>query len=210
MFINILLSYFFYSTLDYYIQTTKYKKISKSVSVLINSGLIVATTTLFNHNMISEWLTLNILYLSIGFYIDDLLINFYNDRQLILKSIHHFISLMGILTFTSYPTQICSLFQTEISNLPFEIRNILYKQNLQYPIINTICIIIFYVLFFKLRVIRGYDLTLDICDKEVPSDCFLVSSIYLLWLYWFLLISWKIFVKIFVKIYEIGLIFIIY
>tara|TARA_A100001015_G_C14866555_1_gene662569 strand:- start:331 stop:951 length:621 start_codon:yes stop_codon:yes gene_type:complete len=206
MFINILLSYFFYSSLDYYLQTTKYKKISKSVNVLINSGLIVTTTTLFKHNLISEWLTLNILYLSIGFYIDDLLINFYNDRQLILKSIHHFISLMGILTFTSYPTQICSLFQTEISNLPFEIRNILYKQNLQYPIINTICIIIFYVLFFKLRVIRGYDLTLDICDKEVPSDCFLVSSIYLLWLYWFLLISWKIFVKIF----EVVLIFIMH
>ena len=206
MFINILLSYFFYSSLDYYLQTTKYKKISKSINVLINSGLIVTTTTLFNHNLISEWLTLNILYLSIGFYIDDLLINFYNDRQLILKSIHHFISLMGILTFTSYPTQICSLFQTEISNLPFEIRNILYKQNLQYPIINTICIIIFYVLFFKLRVIRGYDLTLDICDKEVPSDCFLVSSIYLLWLYWFLLISWKIFVKIF----EVVLIFIMH
>lgn len=206
MFINILLSYFFYSSLDYFIQTTKYKKISKSVSVLINSGLIVTTTTLFNYNLISEWVTLNILYLSIGFYIDDLLINFYNDRQLILKSIHHFISLMGILTFTSYPTQIGMLFQTEISNLPFEIRNILYKQKLQFPILNTICIIIFYVLFFKLRVIRGYDLALDICDKEVPSDCFLVSSIYLLWLYWFLLISWKIFIK----IYEVGLILIMY
>ena len=68
MFINILLSYFFYSSLDYYIQTTNYKKISKSVNVLINSGLIVVTTTLFKHNLISEWLTLNILYLSIGFY----------------------------------------------------------------------------------------------------------------------------------------------
>ena len=196
MFINILLSYFFYSTLTHYTQKTKYKNISNTINVLINSSLIVSTTTLYLYNFISELLTLNVLYLSIGFYINDLLINYYNDRQLILKSIHHFIGLMGILTFTSYPIQICSLFQTEISNLPFEIRNILYKQKVKFPILNTICIIIFYCLFFRLRIMRGYDITLDICDKEVPSDCFLVTSIYTLWCYWFLLISWKIFIKI--------------
>jgi hypothetical protein len=205
MFFNILLSFIGYTSLNFFFKNTKYEKISNSINILINSSLIVSSTTLYLSDVISDTFQINILYLSIGFYINDLLNTYYNRKQLIIKSIHHFIGLMGILTFNSHTIEICKLFQTEISNLPFEIRNIIYKRNLKYPNINTICIFIFYGLFFYMRIFKGYGLVSDVCSKEIPSDCFLVTSIYVLWWYWFVLINYKLVVRLY-DLY-IGLLF---
>tara|TARA_Y200000002_G_scaffold373249_1_gene372067 strand:+ start:648 stop:1259 length:612 start_codon:yes stop_codon:yes gene_type:complete len=193
MILNILTSFIFYFFTTYILNKTEYKSVADSVIILINSSIIVISTTLFLNQMLTSYALSNTLSFSIGFYINDLI---YNKKQVIVKSIHHFISLMGILTFPYYQIEIAYLFQTELSNLPLEIRNILYKRKIKYPIINTLLIILFYILFFQMRIYNGYDLMKSICSKDNPNDCFLTIGIYILWWYWFILITWKVFKKI--------------
>ena len=201
MFLNILISFFFYFCFSHYIKINVINsiKLINSINGLINSGCIVISTSLYLTNYISDITQLNILYFSIGFYINDLLLNYlyYNSKQIIVKSIHHFISLMGILSFNNYKIEIAKLFQTEISNIPFEIRNILQYKN--YPIFKTICIFCFYFSFLYLRIINGYSIVIKVCEKSLLSDCLLVYCIYILWWYLFILINYKIIIRLFIK-----------
>ena len=201
MFLNILISFFFYFCFSHYIKINVINsiKLINSINGLINSGCIVISTSLYLTNYISDITQLNILYFSIGFYINDLLLNYlyYNSKQIIVKSIHHFISLMGILSFNNYKIEIAKLFQTEISNIPFEIRNILQYKN--YPIFKTICIFCFYFSFLYLRIINGYSIVIKVCEKNLLSDCNLVYCIYILWWYLFILINYKIIIRLFIK-----------
>ncbi len=206
MFLNILISFFYYFCFSHYIKINVINsiKLINSINGLVNSGCIVISTSLYLTNYISDITQLNILYFSIGFYLNDLLLNYlyYDSKQIIVKLIHHFISLMGILSFNNYKIEISTLFQTEISNIPFEIRNILQYKN--YPIFKTICIFLFYFSFLYLRIINGYENVIKICEKSLLSDCLLsdcklVYSIYILWWYLFILINYKIIIRLFIK-----------
>ena len=150
MILNILLGYLGYNFLNLYLKANNYnQKYISSINIIINSSLTFIFTTLFISDFISDNTILFILNLSKGFYIVDLFQNDYNKKQLIIKSIHHFISSMGVLTFMDYKYEISYLFQTEISNIPYEIRNILKNKNLNYPKFEIFLIGIFYSLFFS-------------------------------------------------------------
>jgi len=198
MFLNVCFSFLFYYCFSHYIKRNiiSCPQVINSLNVLVNSSIISISTTLYLTNCITDYLFVNVLYLSIGYYINELLFNYlyyYNRKQLIIKSIHHFVGAMGIISFYNYKSIIPLLFQTEISNIPFEIRNLL--KNKDYPILKTLCIIVFYFLFLYLRIIKGYYLVIEVCERDIPSDCFLVNSIYILWWYWFVLINYKVFVR---------------
>lgn len=202
MFFNILISVNFYYILSSYLQLLSYSnKNINSINVLINSSLIVLGTSLYLSNFITENNLLRIFHSSLGFYINDLYYSRYTIKEFIIKMIHHFIGFMGILSFNNYKIEIAKLFQTEISNIPFQIRNILYNKKKKHPIFNTILIIIFYVLFLYQRIIQGYDNRNIICQKNNKRDCILVSGIYLLWIYWFILINIKV-SKIIITMYQ--------
>lgn len=197
MFFNILLGYLGYSFLNLYLQINNFnQKYISSINIIINSSLTFIFTTLFILDFISDYTILFILNLSKGFYIVDLLQNDYNKKQLIIKSIHHFISIMGVLTFMDYKYEISYLFQTEISNIPYEIRNILKNKNLNYPRLEIFLITVFYSLFLFQRIIYGYYNKNVICEKDNIQDCFLVNCIYILWCYWFILTNNKIMIMI--------------
>lgn len=198
MFLNVCFSFLFYYCFSHYIKKNiiNCQQVINSLNVLVNSCIISITTTLYLTNRISEYLFINILYLSIGYYISELLFNYlyyYNRKQLIIKLIHHFTGIIGIISFYNYKSIIALLFQTEISNIPFEIRNLL--KNKDYPTSKTICISVFYFLFLYLRIIKGYYLVIEVCERDIPCDCLSVNSIYILWWYWFVLINYKVFVR---------------
>ena len=194
MFFNILFGYLGYFFLNSYLQINNFnQKYISSINIIINSSLTFIFTTLFILDFISDYTILFILNLSKGFYIIDLIQNDYNKKQLIIKSIHHFISIMGVLTFMDYKYEISYLFQTEISNIPYEIRNILKNKNLNYPRLEIFLITVFYSSFFFQRIIYGYYNKNFICEKDNIQDCFLVNCIYILWCYWFILITNKLF-----------------
>jgi hypothetical protein len=198
MFLNVCFSFIFYYCFSNYIKRNivSCPQVINSLNILVNSSIISISTTLYLTNSITEYIFINVLYLSIGYYINELLFNYlyyYNRKQLIIKSIHHFIGIMGILLFYNYKSIIALLFQTEISNIPFEIRNLL--KNKDYPTSKTICISVFYFLFLYLRIIKGYYLVIEVCERNIPGDCLLVNSIYILWWYWFVLINYKVFVR---------------
>ena len=193
MFLNIFISFNFYYILSSYLEVESYSnKNINSINILINSSLIVLGTSLYLTNFITENNLLRIFHSSLGFYINDLYYSKYTIKEFTIKLIHHFIGFMGILSFNSYKIEIARLFQTEISNIPFQIRNILYNKKKKHPILNTILIIIFYILFLYQRIIQGYDNRNVICGKNNKRDCILVSGIYLLWIYWFILINIKV------------------
>ena len=197
MIFDIIISFNLYYILSSFLKYKKNSyKIINSINVLINSSLIFIGTTLYLSNYITDNILLKIFNYNLGFYINDLYYNKYTLKEFIIKFIHHFISFNGILVFGDYKIEIAKLFQTEISNIPFQIRNILYNKQKKYPILNTILIIIFYILFFYQRVIQGYYNKNKICEKENTKDCYLVTGIYILWIYWFILINIKVSKKI--------------
>ena len=110
-------------------------------------------------------------------------------RMKILKMIE---TSMGIITFHNYKVIVAKLFLTEITNLPLQIRNISKEINFSKSL-GTSCIILFYFMFLKMRVINGYEVKNEICLHNNTRDCFLVNGIYLLWIYWFCLLNLKIF-----------------
>ena len=131
MLLNIVLSLIYYSSFSYIAKNifNYSQKNINSINIMINSSLIVSSCSLFLTNSIKANIHYNILLCSVGFYINDLIlnyINFYNKKILFLKTLHHLISFIGILSFYKYQFIVSKLFQTVISNIPLEIRNI-YK-----------------------------------------------------------------------------------
>ena len=96
------------------------------------------------------------------------------------------------MNFNKYPDLVAKLFFTEITNFPLQIRNISKELNFSKSL-GTSCITIFYFMFFKMRVIQGFELKNEVCKHNNTRDCYLVNGIYLLWIYWFCLLNLKIF-----------------
>ena len=168
------------------------ENIITSFNVLFNSCFVILNSAFFLENYISEKFYYNSLLCCTGFYINDLFFKQNTRKEFLIKSIHHFISFMGILTFHNYKVIVAKLFLTEITNLPLQVRNISKEINFSKSL-GTSCIILFYFMFFKMRVIDGYELKKEICLNGNTKDCILVNGIYLLWIYWFCLLNLKIF-----------------
>ena len=194
MILPIFYSTIFYFHLNNYLReyVTKSDNIIGSLNVLLNSGFVVLFSNLFLNNYISDKFYYNTLLCCTGFYINDIFLKKNNKKELLIKSIHHFISFMGIITFDKYQDQVARLFFTEITNFPLQLRNISKELKFSKKI-GTICIIIFYFMFLKMRVIDGNQYKNEVCSKNNIKDCVLVNGIHLLWIYWFCLLNLKIF-----------------
>ena len=189
----------FYSTVFYYhlnnfLRENKMRteNIITSLNVLLNSCFVILNSAFFLENYISDKFYYNSLLCCVGFYINDLFFKQNTRKEFLIKSIHHFLSFMGIITFHKYKVIVAKLFLTEITNLPLQIRNISKEINFSKSL-GTSCIILFYFMFLKMRVINGYEIKNEICSHNNTKDCFLVNGIYLLWIYWFCLLNLKIF-----------------
>ena len=94
----------FYSTVFYYhlnnfLRENKMRteNIITSLNVLLNSCFVILNSAFFLENYISDKFYYNSLLCCVGFYINDLFFKQNTRKEFLIKSIHHFLSFMGII-----------------------------------------------------------------------------------------------------------------
>lgn len=195
---------FFPSLLSNYFLTfgiTKYfripSEISISVSILTNSFIISSSSFLYLNNYLSYDGMNNAFQYPLAYFMNDLWfryqIGYHRDYK--IKVIHHIISTMGIYKFPIVGNLIPLLYLTELTNIPFETRNILKKIKYNKCYIQEILIFILYFSYGYFRIYKQYNFIFQNFRNLNLTyiDTIALVGIYILWVYWYLLLNSKIY-----------------
>lgn len=165
---------------------------ASSLSIITNSILVSAGSYLFLQNQISFPTMANCFQLTLGFYANEILFNkIYNiQKGSNLKILHHMIGTIAIWRFPYTGIVVPTLFFSEVSNIPLEIRNISKREQFNRYYIQEIMIVLLYLSYFYLRIYRSPFQAYYWYQEQIINNFELgtYSAIYLLWTYWF----WKI------------------
>jgi hypothetical protein len=134
----------------------------------------------------------NLFQITLGFYVNEILFNkIYNlQKGNNLKFLHHMIGTIAIWRFPYTGVLVPTLFFSEVSNIPLEIRNISKREKFNKYYIQEIMIVLLYVSYFYQRIYRSPLEAYHCYQQQVINNLELgvYITIYLLWAYWF----WKI------------------
>lgn len=178
----------------------QYLKISpplaSSISIMTNSLLVSSSSYLFIQNKITMPTMINSFQFTLAFMANDLWFRkHYNlHHGFWIKVIHHVIAGIGIYHFPRIGMLIPTLFMSEISNIPLEIRNIMRELKFKKYGIQGIMIGLLYLSFGYLRIYKLpiYTWNFYQMGKMNDLDFFYFGCIYTLWCYWFLFMNYKI------------------
>ena len=187
-----------YNFLTFGIQ--KYFKVSPqictSLSIATNSILVSSSSYLFINNRINMPTMINSFQFTLAFMANDLWFRKHNDmpQGYWVKVLHHILAGIGIYHFPRIGVLIPTLFLSEISNIPLEIRNTMRHLKWKKYGIQGLMIALLYVSFGYLRIYHLPIYTWNYYQRGLMNnlDMFYFGSIYVLWCYWFLFINYKI------------------
>ena len=165
---------------------------ARSLSILTNSVLVSGGSYLFLQNQIPYSILANCFQLTLGFYANEILFNkIYNiEKGSNLKILHHMIGTIAIWRFPYTGIVVPTLFFSEVSNIPLEIRNISKREKFNRYYIQEIMITLLYVSYFYYRIYKSPFQAYDWYQENMLNNFELGTyiAIFSLWTYWF----WKI------------------
>lgn len=168
---------------------------TKSFLKIINSVIISFNCYMFlqNNNYLNIVQT-NLYYL-IGFSLFDVIYLYYYEtrKELYIKIAHHILASVGSFVFPTIPVIIATLFLTESVNIPLEIRFVAIRNNYKKKAIKPLMEICVYFFFLIYRIIYPFNDYISVCQTKSLFYCSVFTSIYLLWIYWFILINFKVY-----------------
>lgn len=162
---------------------------AQSLSIITNTLIVSSGCYLFLEKQICSSMMVNVFQFSLAFLLNDYMFkNYYGiNKDAKLKILHHLLAGCAIYKFHNIPIVVTTLFLTECSNIPLEIRNICKNKNFNRFYIQQFMVAILYYLFLKYRIIipplniRFWYQTKIITQVEIG----LFIPMYILWCFWF-------------------------
>jgi len=171
-------------------------KNAHSVGIITNSLIVSSGSYLFLERKISTNMMMNVFQFTLGFFVNDFMFkNYYGiNKDSKIKILHHLLAGCAIYKFPNIPTVITTLFLTESSNVPLEIRNICKNINFNRFYIQQFMVALLYFLFLKFRIINPpFNAIFWYQNKIVTQvEIAIFIPMYLLWCYWFYKINYVI------------------
>ena len=169
---------------------------AQSLSIITNSFIVSSGCYLFLDRQISTNMMMNLFQCTLAFLLNDYMFKKYYgiNKDAKLKILHHLLAGCGIYKFPNIPTVITTLFLTESSNVPLEIRNICKNSDFNRFYIQQFMVALLYFLFLKFRIINPpFNAIFWYQNKTVTRfEVGIFIPMYLLWCYWFYKINYVI------------------
>lgn len=169
---------------------------AQSLSIITNSFIVSSGCYLFLERQISTNMMMNLFQSTLAFLLNDYMFKKYYgiNKDAKLKIVHHLLAGCAIYKFPNIPDVVTTLFLTESSNVPLEIRNICKNINFNRFYIQQFMVALLYFLFLKFRIINPpFDVIFWYQNKTVTRfEVGIFIPMYILWCYWFYKINYVI------------------